>query len=852
MGVPLRVLIAEDSDDDFQLLVREFERAGYEVTPERVQSREAMTNALDARPWDLVIGDYSMPQFSGTAALTLLRGRDPDVPFIFVSGTIGEDVAVEAMRAGAQDYITKGNLRRLIPAIERELREADGRRERRRAQAALLERARTGELHAEVGVALTQGGTLHETLQRCADAGIRHLDAALVRIWTLTEGGDALELIASAGMTARDAATTVPIGDGLIGAIARERRPHVSNNQAMAFAGYPLIVQDRVLGVLELFSRSPFSEFVTKSLSSIADAMAVGIERRRAEAALRQSEERFERVFRASPIGITVSTLAEGRYLDVNAAFLRMVGRTREEVIGRTAFDINFWHDPADRARVMDQLRGGSATEIEAVVRAKDGTARHALIALEQIDIGGVPCVVGLVHDVTAPKLLEQQLRQAQKMEAVGRLAGGVAHDFNNMLTVITSYSDLLFEDLAEGDPKRDDLTQIIKAATGAAALTRQLLAFSRQQVIQPRVLDVNAVVESTRKLLTRLIGEDVALVATLAPDLGLVMNDPGQIEQVIMNLVVNARDAMPEGGRLTIETANVDVGAEFVRDHPLAQPGRYVLLAVTDTGTGMDAETQAHIFEPFFTTKEAGKGTGLGLATVYGIVKQSGGFIWLYSELGRGSAFKVYLPRIEAAAERGRCGHGGAAAAGDGNGARGRGRRSGPDGGPADARAQWIRGARRRGWRPGARDRRAAPRAHPPRGHRRRHAGHGRPTAERAAGATAPGNEGALYIRLYRRCHRAARRARSRRAVPAEAVHPRGAGAQGPRGAGHASALMRLIPRPAARIPVAPVPEAPASCLAPPRCSNRSGPPPPERPDRPSARRTARLRRSAPGSRSP
>jgi PAS domain S-box-containing protein len=412
-----------------------------------------------------------------------------------------------------------------------------------------------------------------------------------------------------------------------------------------------LIVQTRLLGVLELFARAPFSEFVAKALSSMADAVAVGIERRRAEEALRQSEARFERVFRASPIGITVSTLAEGRYLDVNGAFLRMVGRTREEVIGRTAFDINFWHDRADRARVMEQLRGGSATEVEAIVRAKDGTSRHALIALEQSDIGGIPCIIALVHDVTAPKLLEQQLRQAQKMEAVGRLAGGVAHDFNNLLTVITSYSDLLYEELAEGDPKRDDLTQIIKAATGAAALTRQLLAFSRQQVIQPRVLDVNAVVESTRKLLTRLIGEDVQLVATLAPDLGPVMNDPGQIEQVIMNLVVNARDAMPEGGALTIETANVDVDAEFVRGHPLAQPGRYVMLAVTDTGIGMDAETQMHVFEPFFTTKEAGKGTGLGLATVYGIVKQAGGFIWLYSELGRGSSFKVYLPRIEGGA---------------------------------------------------------------------------------------------------------------------------------------------------------------------------------------------------------
>jgi len=246
----------------------------------------------------------------------------------------------------------------------------------------------------------------------------------------------------------------------------------------------------------------------------------------------------------------------------------------------------------------------------------------------------------------------EEKLRLSQRLEAVGQLAGGVAHDFNNLLTVITGYSELMLRRLNETDPQHHNLTEIKKAGERAASLTHQLLAFSRKQVLQPKVLDLNSLVPDTGKMLRRLIGEDIELVLALKPALGRVMADPNQIEQVIMNLVLNARDAMPRGGKIIVETRNVELSEAYADTHIAIEPGPYVMLAVSDTGSGIDAETQKHIFEPFFTTKEVGKGSGLGLATVYGIVKQSGGNIWVYSEVGQGTTFKIYLPRIKKEAE--------------------------------------------------------------------------------------------------------------------------------------------------------------------------------------------------------
>jgi two-component system cell cycle sensor histidine kinase/response regulator CckA len=362
----------------------------------------------------------------------------------------------------------------------------------------------------------------------------------------------------------------------------------------------------------------------------------------------KRAEERFYKAFHLNPEPITIATVSEGRYLDVNESFLRITGYQREEVIGRTSLEVKFWERPEDRAKLIEILgQQGSVRDLEITFRTKFDEQRIALDSADVIDVDGQKCVIAILRDITERKALEKQLRQLQKMEAVGQLSGGIAHDFNNLLGVILGYSELLEEGLGRNTKLRKTAQEIKKAGLRAASLTRQLLAFSRQQVLEPRVLNLNSVVTDTGKMLRRLIGEHIDITTRLAPDLGQVKADQGQIEQVIMNLAVNARDAMPNGGKLIIETRNIELDEEYALHHPPTVPGKYVELIITDTGTGMDAQTQSHIFEPFFTTKELGKGTGLGLATVYGVVKQSGGYVWVYSEPGLGSTFKVYLPRV-------------------------------------------------------------------------------------------------------------------------------------------------------------------------------------------------------------
>jgi two-component system, cell cycle sensor histidine kinase and response regulator CckA len=382
---------------------------------------------------------------------------------------------------------------------------------------------------------------------------------------------------------------------------------------------------------------------------AIRHALALHAEERQrwhAEAALRGSEERFRALVENSSDALLL-TDADGRITYLSPSSQRHLGWTPEQMVGRPMFD--FLH--ADDRHLLEQ-RIGEILERPRTSIVAQARFQHADGSWRTMEASGVnhladPAVAGIVinaRDITDRRLLEEQLRQAQKMEAVGQLAGGVAHDFNNLLTAILGYCHLMLDDIPAGDPLRADLREIETAGERAAALTRQLLAFSRRQMLQPEIVDINTLVRQFEKLLRRLIPEHVELSTALAPDLHRVTVDPASVEQILVNLTVNARDAMPAGGRLTIETANVELDASYAATH-VAPPGQYVMLAVHDTGEGMDAATRARVFEPFFTTRDQGKGSGLGLATVYAIVNQSGGHICVYSEPGHGTVFKAYLP---------------------------------------------------------------------------------------------------------------------------------------------------------------------------------------------------------------
>jgi two-component system cell cycle sensor histidine kinase/response regulator CckA len=376
-------------------------------------------------------------------------------------------------------------------------------------------------------------------------------------------------------------------------------------------------------------------------------------ERRVSEEALRKSEERFSKAFRNNPLAITISTEADGRYLDVNDAFLNLLGYNRRDVIGHTATELRFWIEPLDCMEMLRRLKKGEqVAKHHTRYRTAKGEIREAEVWAESIELDGQSCVLGITSDVTEIRQLEAQFRQAQKMEAVGRLAAGIAHDFSNILSIIMGYSDLSLGLIAPENPANRYLSETKKATKRAALLIQQLLAFSRKQVVFPKILDLNDIVHNANNMFLRLVGEDIEVEIRPTTPLGSVKADPGQIEQVLMNLVVNARDAMPTGGKIIIETAHAEMDEHYVSRHAGSRPGQYVLLVVSDTGCGMDENIKSQIFEPFFTTKAIGQGTGLGLSTVYGIVKQSEGYILVYSETGKGTTFKIYFPRVREKAE--------------------------------------------------------------------------------------------------------------------------------------------------------------------------------------------------------
>lgn len=416
----------------------------------------------------------------------------------------------------------------------------------------------------------------------------------------------------------------------------------------------PVRSQGRVIGAMSVQSYTPeaYSAEDLVQLQSLADFCAGAFERIQAEELLRQSEERFSTVFRSSPAPMSLTTLEQGTYLDVNDSLTSLLGYTRAEMIGRTSIELKIWPDPDERLKMAQVLLSHrSLRNFQCQLRTKAGNIRTALASVERIDIRGEQnVIVATFHDITESLNLEAQLRQAQKMEAVGQLAAGVAHDFNNILTIIQGHIGLLLEDQTLSSELRDALNPVAGAAERAALLTRQLLAFSRKQVMMIGLIDLNDVVGNATNMLQRLLGENILLKVNYASGPVPTEGDDAMIEQVIVNLAVNARDAMPGGGELRVGVDIAEVPSDVARQRTDTGRTRFARLTVSDSGQGMDEETKSHIFEPFFTTKDVGRGTGLGLATVYGVIKQHRGWIDVESEVGKGTAFRIYFPASEAA----------------------------------------------------------------------------------------------------------------------------------------------------------------------------------------------------------
>ncbi len=669
MSISLRVLVVEDSEDDILLLKRQLQRGGYDLTLERVETAIQMSAALDRQRWDVIISDYNLPQFSGLAALELMQARGIDLPFIIVSGVIGEEVAVQAMKAGAHDYVMKDDLARLVPAIERELREVEVRRERKQAEAEIQRRNRELSLLNRIIAASATSSEPEEVLETACRELAQAFDLPVVTAAMLnqakTASSVAAEFLAEEQPSHLGVALAVaddPLFQYLLTYKAplvvdnaqtdprlHPRRQELDERGIISVLILPLISQNQVIGSLEL-GRHEARTFSSEEIGlawSVADQIAGALARTQLDEERRQLSAAIEQTAESVIITATDSTI-----LYVNPAFEKVSGYRRSEVIGRTPKIVNSGRqDNQFYQKLWSAIAAGQVWQGRFVNKRKDGRLyiEDAIITPVRNKHGDIVNYVSVQRDVTRELQLEEQYRQNQKMEAVGRLAAGIAHDFNNLLTAINGFATLIQNELASTDPLQELVDKILHSGQRAAELVRQLLAFSRKQVVKPQVLNLNTVITNMDKMLQRIIGEHIELEMILTPDVWPVKADPAQLEQVIVNLAVNASDAMPEGGRLTIQTANVLIGAgpDYVADHLDVQPGEYVLLWVKDTGIGMSEEIQRHIFEPFFTTKEVGKGSGLGLAAVFGIVKQSNGHIWVNSEPGQGTTFKIYLPRV-------------------------------------------------------------------------------------------------------------------------------------------------------------------------------------------------------------
>jgi two-component system cell cycle sensor histidine kinase/response regulator CckA len=633
---PMRVLLLEDDASDAQLAIHALKHLTSESRVDLATTRKEFTELLAGHKYDVVLADYGLPSWTGMEALRELRRLGFDTPLIIVTGELGDERAVECVQAGAADYVLKGNLARLPIAVKRAVED------KRSRDASLQSQRLIEQTKHELREREERFGQLAENIDEvffvfdAPHTETLYINRAYEKIW-----GRSCQSLYDNPQSFLD---PVPAGDRerlveYIGRVQRGEQPGKLEYRVIQPSG----------NVRWLLAHAVAIRNAQGDVYRVAGVALDITESRAAQFALEESGERFRKLTEASFDAIDITQ--DGIIQEANRGFLEIFGYQRmDQVVGRPMTDFVAEGSRAEvERRVISNIEG----TYELVGVRKDGKQIFLEATARTHAIAGRTVRITALRDMTERRTLEDQFRQAQKMEAVGRLAGGVAHDFNNLLTVILSYADMLIEGLAAQDPRADDLGEIRKAAVTAGSLTRQLLAFSRQQVIEPRLLDLNEVVASSEKMLRRLIGEDVDVKTELSSTALTVMIDAGQLEQVMMNLAVNARDAMPSGGRLTLETDAVTLDAEYARDHWPAHAGTFAMLAVSDTGSGMDEQTRSHIFEPFFTTKAVGKGTGLGLATVYGIVKQSNGFIWVYSEIDHGTSFKIYLPLLDQAPEQ-------------------------------------------------------------------------------------------------------------------------------------------------------------------------------------------------------
>jgi PAS domain S-box-containing protein len=625
MRAPLRILILEDVPMDAELVEYELGRASVDFDARRVDTRDAFERQLEEFRPDVILSDYTLPRFDGMAALSLARERAPDIPFLIVTGSVNEETAVGCMKAGATDYLLKSNLARIGPAIEGALARVRSRTEKSRAEEALQ--------RSEANLRAIFNNSLQAFVLVDRDGRIKALNrtaeewGALILGRQVHEGERIEQFIPDAGQAFRDA-------------LAGESR-----TTERCIRG-----RDGIERWFET-THAPVVDERGQVIGVCLNARDVS-ERKAGEQALRESEARYRDLF-DNASDLVCMTSPRGEFLYVNRAWHDVTGYTDAELAGRLLLDI-VHASSRERYEELQRraLAGETLTHAELTLVPSEGIPVTVEGNISAVFRDGVPVAIrGIYRDITERKRIEDQLRRAERMQAAGRLAGGVAHEVNNMMTGVIGFSEFLMRSLDPEDPRRVEVREIIKAGTRAADITRQLLAFTRQQFMRAELLNVNDIISGMEKLLRRSLGENHELELRLADTIGEIRADRGHLEQVLLNLVLNARDAIQDRGQVVISTGRASrEEVQAARHVDVDVPAEsYVRLAVSDTGCGMDPEVQARIFEPFFTTKGVGQGTGLGLSTVYGIVKQSGGFVWVESEVGQGSTFSIYLPRVEA-----------------------------------------------------------------------------------------------------------------------------------------------------------------------------------------------------------